>query len=117
MQSHGHAKADLRHWYLHHAALEKLRLHPELLPLVLALLDRWLQQEELRPSRRWLEEWREMLTAWPHERMRTTVLDEAQGQMLRQCSPLGPVLTTLERWAALREVDSPAAPHGIPATP
>ena len=102
---HGHSKADVRHWRLHEAALDKLRLHPELLAPVLSLLDRWLEQEDLRPARRWLEQWREMLTTWPFERLFQTVLDEEQGSILRQCSPLGPVLTASERWAALEEAN------------
>jgi hypothetical protein len=104
MFEHGHTLADLRHWRLHEVALEKLERHPELLPSVLALLDRWLAREELRPSRRWLEQWRVMLTAWPFDRMRETVLDKEEGQTLRQCSPLGPVLSARERWKALGEV-------------
>jgi hypothetical protein len=101
MSEHGHTEADLRHRRLHQVALDKLGGHPELLPSVLALLDRWLAREDLRPSRRWLEQWRVMLTAWPFEKLRQAVLDEEAGQTLRQCSPLGPVLSARERWAAL----------------
>src|SRR5512138_2024986 len=101
---HGHVKTDRRNERLHEAALEKLRLHPELMPTVLALLDRWLTLEELRSSRSWLMQWREMLTSWPFQRLRDTVLDKERGQTLRQCSPLGPVLTARERWALLEEV-------------
>jgi len=112
---HGHSKADLRNWHLHRVALEKLQRHPELLSAVLGLLDGWLGDDNLRSSRPWLEQWREMLTAWPFERMRATLLDPERGQTLRQCSPLGPVLTAQERWQALAEAGKPAAPETIPA--
>jgi hypothetical protein len=46
-----------------------------------------------------------MLTDWPIERLAAVVLDPIDGLTLRQCSPLGPVLTPRERWAALAEVD------------
>ena len=45
-----------------------------------------------------------MLAAWPIERIAETVLEDETGQVLRQCSPLGPALTPRERWAALAEV-------------
>jgi hypothetical protein len=102
---HGHAKADLRNRHLHQVALEKLHRHPELLSPVMALLDRWLEQESLRSSRPWLERWRELLTSRPFEQMSEVVLSEEEGQVLRQCSPLGPVLTVQERWKALQDVN------------
>jgi hypothetical protein len=37
--------------------------------------------------------------------MREHVLDAEGGQVLRQCSPLAPVLTPQERWAVLKEVN------------
>lgn len=101
MLDHGHKRADARHLLLHRLALEKLRQHPELRAPVLELLDRWLADVSLRPSHRWLAQWREMLTSWPFDRLAEAVLDQKDGQTLRQCSPLGPVLSPRERWAAL----------------
>ena len=101
----GHRMSDLRHLHLHRMALEKLRERPALRRQCLELLDRWLASPEQAPSRTWLEQWREMLTDWPLERIAGTVLDPEGGQTLRQCSPLGPVLTPRERWAALAEVN------------
>jgi len=102
---HGHARADRRNLHLHQVVFEKLRRRPELLASALELLERWLADERLRPSRRWLEEWREMLRDWPLERIADLVLEPEKGQVLRQCSPLGPVLTPEERWDALREIN------------
>jgi hypothetical protein len=105
MLRHGHLKAEFRHWHLHQVALEKLRLHPELMSAVRALLEQWLKSEALLPSRPWLQEWQAMLTHWSFEKLCSTVLDWKQGQVLRQCSPLGPVPSPQERWAALAEAD------------
>ena len=105
MKYHGHSKADARHLHLHSVALEKLWAEPELKPRVLELLDRWLRDPEHSSSRPWLEEWLKMLRDWPQERMAEVVLDEEKGQSLRQCSPLAPVLTAKERWAALKEIN------------
>jgi hypothetical protein len=103
---HGHRKADFRNLELHRAALAKLEAQPELLPLVLALLDRWLAEENQRPSWPWLRQWREMLSEWPFSRLSTLVLDEHQGQSLRQCSPLGPVLTPRERQSVFQAANT-----------
>ena len=46
-----------------------------------------------------------MLADWPIDRMADTVLDPEEGQALRQCSQLGPVLSPRERWAALAVVN------------
>ena len=113
--AHGHSKADLRNWHLHRVALEKLQRHPELLPSVLSLLDNWLRDENFRPSRAWLGQRREMLTAWPFVKMRAILLDAERGQVLRQCSPLGPVLTPQERWQALEEAGRSGTLEAIPA--
>lgn len=105
MRWHGHAKADFRNLELHRVALEKLRGHPELLAPVLALLGRWLNEEAQRPAWPYLRKWREMLSDWPFEKMVGLLLDEVEGQVYRQCSPLGPVLSPGERWAAFQEAD------------
>ena len=115
--AHGHSKADLRNWHLHRVALEKLQRHPELLASVLALLENWLRDENLRHTRTWLGQWREMLTAWPFAKLRARVLDAEGGQVLRQCSPLGPVLTPQERWRALEEAGKVALPEPAAAPP
>ena len=46
-----------------------------------------------------------MLRDEPLDCVAKVVLDEEHGQMLRQCSPLAPVLTPRERWAALKEIN------------
>lgn len=109
MESHGHAKADQRNLALHEAALAKLERKPELLEGVMALLDRWLLDTDHRPSWPYLRQWREMLTVWPFQRMAARVLDPDSGQVLRQCSPLGPTLTPRERSAVFMEANR--APH------
>jgi len=105
MIRHGHSRSDERSLALHGAAFEKLRQRPELKGRVLQLVARWLGQEELQSSRRWLEEWRDMLTSWTLEAVREHILDEERGQVLRQCSPLSPVFTPRERWAVLKHVN------------
>jgi hypothetical protein len=105
MPRHGHSRADARNLALHQAALLKLKQRPELQARVLELLDRWLGQEELQSARRSLETWREMLTSWSLAAVQEQVLDEERGQVLRQCSPLAPVLTPRERWAILKTVN------------
>lgn len=112
---HGHSKADLRNWHLHRVALEKLHRHPELMSAVLSLLDGWLRDEKLRASYSYLQQWRELLTTSPFEEMRALLLDTERGQALRQCSPLGPLLTPQERWQAFQEAGEPATPAASPA--
>ena len=101
---HGHAKADARNLHLHRVAFEKLLREPERTRDVRAVLERWLREGMAEASRSWLEQWRQMLDEWPLERIAAVVLDPERGQSLRQCSPLAPVLTPQERWAALREL-------------
>lgn len=105
MATHGHARSDLRHLHLHRVAMEKLRCHPELRRTCVALLDEWLGQKEHAASTQWLLQWREMLSSWTLQQIADVVLDPESGQTLRQCSPLAPVLTPQERWAALEEIE------------
>jgi hypothetical protein len=107
--AHSHSEADRRNRELHRVALEKLQRHPELLASVLSLLEKWLRDENLRHAHTWLGQWQEMLTAWPFAKMRSLVLDDERGQVLRQCSPLGPVLTPQERWRALAQAGTQAS--------
>ncbi len=102
---HGHRQAELRNLHLHRAALAKLHDRPEFRKACLDLVERWLVQPSLQASRPWLEQWRDMLASWDWQRLAETVLDEAAGQTLRQCSPLGPVLSPRERWSLLAEVE------------
>ena len=103
---HGHRKADTRNFALHRAALQKLQEQPDLRRPCLELVERWLGQQEQAPSKRWLQQWRDMLTDWTDEEMAEVVLDEEAGQSLRQCSPLGPTLTPQERWRLLADIES-----------
>lgn len=105
MKHHGHSRADARNLHLHRAAFAKLRDEPALLQRCRALLETWLASPGQQPSRGYLEQWREMLDSWPLEQIAATVLDEASGQALRQCSPLGPVLSPRERWELLDEIN------------
>jgi hypothetical protein len=105
MAAPGCLKADIRHLHLHRVALDKLRVEPARRAACIALVDRWLASPEQVSSRPWLEEWRRMLVEWPIERIANSVLDFEGGQILRRCSPLGPVLTPRERWAALAQVE------------
>jgi hypothetical protein len=106
---HGHERSDRRHLHLHRVAIEKLGRHPELRGSCLALVEQWLRRPEHAPSKPWLIQWREMLSSWPTQAIADAALDPETGQTLRQCSPLAPILTPQERWAALEEVDGNAA--------
>jgi len=46
-----------------------------------------------------------MLATWTDDQLMKLVLDEKQGQVLRQCSPLGPLLTSRERWEILEHTN------------
>jgi hypothetical protein len=105
MSRHGHRAADVRNLELHRLAMQKLCERPDLVKACLDLIDVWLCREDLQASRRWLEQWRDMLSTWSIDRIAAVVLDEEGGQTLRQCSPLGPALTPRERWAVLDEVN------------
>ena len=112
MVSHGHARSDLRNLHLHRVAIENLRISPDLRRRCQDLLERWLADPAQASSRPWLQQWDEMLEAWPIERIAEAVLEIEAGQTLRQCSPLGPTLTPRERWAALAEVNREIGPAG-----
>ena len=107
MTAHGHARSDLRHLHLHRVAMAKLGRQPELRRSCVALIDKWLEESAHVASRPWLMQWREMLSNWTLEQIADVVLDPESGQTLRQCSPLAPVLTPQERWAALEEIEHP----------
>ena len=101
---HGHDRAAARNLHLHRAAFARLGERPELLPLCLRLVEKWLA-EPSQPARPYLEEWRQMLSTWPLDRTAARVLEAESGQALRQCSPLGPTLSPQERWRLLEEVN------------
>jgi hypothetical protein len=103
---HGHERSERRNLHLHRVSFEKLRSHPELRDECLALVEQWLERPEFAPAEPWLRQWREMLSDWSLERIAELVLDPEAGQTLRQCSPLAPVLTPRERWAALEAANA-----------
>jgi hypothetical protein len=104
--THGHERSDRRNLELHRAAFAKLERQPGLRNECLALVDQWIGDPDHRPAQRWLRQWREMLAEWPLERIKETVLSPTDGQTLRQCSPLAPVLTPRERWKVLEVIDT-----------
>lgn len=104
MPRHGHARSDLRNLRLHERALVNLAADPQLRQRCLALAERWASSSDQAPSRPWLVAWRDMLRDWPIDRIAALVLHPDDGQMLRQCSPLGPALDPRERWAVLAAV-------------
>jgi hypothetical protein len=107
MAAHGHSAADRRNLHLHRVALARLRARPELRAACVSLIDRWLADPDLDSAADALRRWREMLLDWPVERIEAVALSGDDGQELRQCSPLGPVLTPRERWHALAELALP----------
>lgn len=109
VKPHGHARSDLRNLRLHRAAIEKLRRHPELREPCLDLVREWRQRKENQASAPWLAQWHEMLSCWSVDRIADAILGPEEGQTLRQCSPLAPVLTPRERWAVLEAVEQEAS--------
>ena len=100
---HGHEKADARNLALHRLALQKFREDPaEGKKKVLALLDRWSSLPHLQRQMPFLEAWRAILDL-PVDEVEATVLSDAS-QPLRQCSPLGVLITPQERFAAYRKL-------------
>lgn len=103
MSTVGPQRSDARSLHLHRAVVAKLRGHPERRLPCLALVNRWLAAPELQASRPYFERWRALLENASDDEFERVVLAPAEGQALRSCSPLGPVLTNHERWALLRE--------------
>lgn len=106
MSSDAPSRSERRHRHLHRVAFDKLAADPKLRTDCLLLVGRWLADPAQAHARPWLETWRRMLADWTIDRMRAAVLDPDEGQTLRRCSPLAPVLSPQERWAALAEVDA-----------
>lgn len=102
---HGHERADRRNLQLHRAAVDNLRRTSELRTRCLVLVERWIAQPEQSHALRYLTAWRDMLASWSIDDMAALVLDADRGQVLRQCSPLGPALTAQQRWRILDEVN------------
>jgi hypothetical protein len=95
--SHGHERADERNLALHRLALEKLRLEPvDGRRRARELLDRWSAMPHLSRQLPFLLEWRRLLELSPEE-LESTILSES-GQQLRQCSPLGVLISPRERF-------------------
>lgn len=106
MPNHGHAKADARDLALHRLAFEKLRADPDGgRQAALALLERWLAMPHLAASRPLLQRWQRLLEL-PVEQVETQIMSE-QGQQLRQCSPLGVLITTAERATVYQRLTRP----------
>lgn len=103
---HGHTNADARNKALHQAAFTKLRDNSELLGKCLELLARWLHDPEQVACRPYLMQWHDLLTRRPIDKVAELVLNDTDGQTLRQCSPLGPALSPKERWAAFAAINS-----------
>jgi hypothetical protein len=99
-------RSDRRNHALHRAAVAKLRGRNDLRAMCLSLCEKWLADESKRPSGKYLERWRDLLTGASDDELAAVVLDPLGGQTLRSCSPLGPVLDPRERWALLRDFET-----------
>jgi len=108
---HGHAKAEERNLALHRLAFEKLRADPEQgRQRLLQLLEQWLAMPHLERQAPLLERWRQALDL-PLDELESRILAE-DGQTLRQCSPMGVLISPQERFAVYRELmqSSPGSP-------
>ena len=101
--SHGHERADERNLALHRLALAKFRQDPAgSKTKTPALLDRWSAMPHLKRQASLLDAWRRIL-GLPPEQVEAEILSDAS-QQLRQCSPLGVLITPKERFAAYRDL-------------
>ncbi|HAK95060.1 MAG TPA: hypothetical protein DCM87_08685 [Planctomycetes bacterium] len=99
---HGHEKADARNLALHRLALEKLQRDPSQVAKVFELLDRWSAMPHLKRQAPLLGAWRRLLELPPVQWEAMILSDESQ--QLRQCSPLGVLITAQERFAVYRDL-------------
>jgi hypothetical protein len=91
---------------LHALAFEKLKADPEGgKAKARELLDRWLVMPHLQRQAPLLRRWREVLDL-PVDELESTIMSE-DGQQLRQCSPMGALITPQERFAVFRGLASP----------
>ncbi|MBN1443542.1 MAG: hypothetical protein JXA90_12600 [Planctomycetes bacterium] len=100
---HGHEKADERNLALHRLALRKFRQDPAgSKTKILALLDRWSALPHLKRQAPLLDAWRKILEL-PPEQVEAEILND-ESQQLRQCSPLGVLISPEERFAVYRDL-------------
>ncbi len=100
---HGHARADERNLAVHRLALDKLKAAPEEgARKILEVLDRWLVMPHLKRQEPLLREWQNVVKM-PLPEIEARILSES-GQQLRQCSPLGVLITSQERFAVYRKL-------------
>ena len=99
---HGHAKAEERNLALHRLALQKIKHDPSQIAKVFELLDRWSAMPHLKRQAALLGAWRRIL-GLPVDQLEAAVLSD-DAQQLRQCSPLGILITAQERFAVYRDL-------------
>ena len=101
-----HEWIDERSLAFDEAVLSKLRKDPALLDRARTTLNRWVKQREPHPPQV-LIEWREILTAWPFERILTLLSrSDEDARRLRQSSPFCGILSAEERLSILKAYET-----------
>ncbi len=96
-----HQQVDARSLALHRLIAEKLRRDPMLFSRAQQTLQRW--RNTVSPeSQAYLCQWQTLLDAGADVALAVATEDSQRGAALRQCSPLGGVLSNAERFAFLR---------------
>ncbi len=104
-----HEWIDQRSLALDEAVARKLREQPALLDRARATLNRWLQQRQPNVPQV-LIEWREILSAWPFERILTLLTrSDEDARRLRQSSPFCGILSPEERLSILKTYETRGA--------
>jgi hypothetical protein len=88
---------------LHRLIVERLRADPSALAKAIAVLDRWHAQLGPLPSDPYANEWRSLLRAGVDSVERAVCVETDHAATLRNCSPLGFLISPRERQQARRE--------------
>ena len=93
---------DRRSLELHQLIARRLREHPERLERVRETLARWKTIVDPR-SQPYVAEWQRLVDAGMDAALSVAVEDSERAAALRQCTPLGGVLSPRERWAFFKQ--------------
>ena len=105
-QSRSHEWIDQRSLAMGRAIAGKVRAQPALLQIAKDNLKRWMQQHQPDVPLV-LNEWQEILTQWPIERVLDLLTsDDENARRLRQSSPFAGILSQAERRSIFDEYEA-----------
>jgi hypothetical protein len=93
---------DQRSLELHRLIARRLREHPQRLERVRQTLARWKTIVDPR-SQPYVVQWQRLVDTGMDAVLSVAVEDSERAAALRQCTPLGGVLTPRERWEFLKQ--------------